>query len=350
MRIAQVSPLFERVPPVRYGGTERVVSYLTEKLTQLGHDVTLFAAGDARTNARLVAACDRSLRTDPDCHDPLAHHVLQVQQVMSLAPTFDVIHFHTGYLHYPMARRLEVPHLTTLHGRLDLRDLRRLFAEYADMPVISISDAQRAPFPDLNWQGTIHHGLPSRLLQPGEGRGEHLLFLGRISPEKGPGRAIEIARRSGRPLLIAAKVDRVDQEYYEAEIEPLIDGRDIVYLGEVGDAEKQSLLGDAHALLFPIDWPEPFGIVMIEAMACGTPVIAWPQGSVPEIVEHGRTGFIVRTVDEAVDAVDRVSALSRPNIRRAFDERFTVEHMAERHVALYASLVRRSTVGAEAFA
>ncbi|MFN2445285.1 MAG: glycosyltransferase family 4 protein [Vicinamibacterales bacterium] len=350
MRIAQISPLFERVPPVSYGGTERVVAYLTDELIRRGHDVTLFAAGDARTSARLVAACGRSLRTDPDSRDPLAPHVLQVQQVISLAPTFDIIHFHTGYLHYPIARRLGVPHLTTLHGRLDVADLRGLFTEYADVPVISISDAQRAPFPKLNWQATIPHGLPSDLLRPGAGRGDYLVFLGRISPEKGPARAIEIARRSGRRLLIAAKVDRVDQEYYDTAIKPSIDGRDIVYLGEVGDAEKQTLLGDAHALLFPIDWPEPFGIVVIEAMACGTPIIAWPRGSVPEIVEHGRTGLIVRSVDEAVQAVDHAGALSRPGIRRAFEERFTVEHMGERHLALYSSLVRRGAVRAEAFA
>jgi glycosyltransferase involved in cell wall biosynthesis len=350
MRIAQISPLFERVPPVRYGGTERVVSFLTEELVRLGHDLTLFAAGDSRTAATLVAACQRALRTDPNCRDPLAYHVLQLEQVASLASSFDIIHFHTGYLQYPVVRRLEVPHVNTLHGRLDLEELRPIFAEFEDMPVVSISDAQRTPFPDLNWKATVHHGLPANLFSPGEGRGDYLLFLGRISPEKAPARAIEIARRAGRPLLIAAKVDRVDQEFFDEEIRPLIDGHDIVYLGEVDDAEKQTLLQDAYAFLFPIDWPEPFGVVLLEALACGVPIVAWPHGSVPEIVEHGRTGFLVTSMDEAVAALDCVRTLSRPDIRRAFEERFTVERMAQQYLTLYRALSRRGTLSAEAVA
>lgn len=350
MRIAQVSPLFERVPPMRYGGTERMVSFLTEELVRLGHDVTLFASGDSQTTATLVPSCGRALRTDPECRDPLAPHVFQLEQVASLAPGFDVIHFHTGYLHLPVARRLKTPHVTTLHGRLDLPDLRSIFGTFGDTPFVSISDAQRAPYPDINWKASIHHGLPVPLFVRGGGSGEYLLFLGRIAPEKGPARAIEIARRAERQLLIAAKVDRVDEEYYAREIEPLIDGRDIVYVGEVDDRRKQELLSEAWAFLFPIDWPEPFGIVLIEAMACGTPIVAWPHGSVPEIVEDGRTGFLVRSVDEAVSALERVGRLSREDIRRAFEERFTVEHMCERYLSVYASLAHPAAMSTEAVA
>ncbi len=339
MRIAQVSPLFERVPPAQYGGTERVVSFLTEELVGRGHDVTLFASGDAVTAAALVSGSPHALRTDPNCQDPLAHHVLQLEQVAAMADAFDVVHFHTGYLHFPMARRLGGPHVTTLHGRLDIADLVPLFNEFADVPVISISDAQRRPFPSLNWRRTVHHGLPARLFHPGPGKGGYLLFLGRISPEKRPDRAIEIARRAGRRLLIAAKVDRVDQEYYEATIKPLIDGRTVEFLGEVGDDEKQALLGEAEAFLFPIDWPEPFGVVLIEAMACGTPIVAWSRGSVPEIVEHGRSGFLVDSLEAAVTAVDRVRYLPRAGVRRAFEERFTSERMADDHLAVYGALV-----------
>lgn len=350
MKIAQVAPLFERVPPVRYGGTERVVSFLTEELVRLGHEVTLFAAGDAETSATLVAGAPRSLRTDPTCRDALAHHVRQLEQVSGLGATFDIVHFHSGYLHYPLARQMTLPHVTTLHGRLDLEDLVPLFADFAPMPVVSISDAQRAPFPHLNWRATVHHGLPAGLYTTGTGSGDYLVFLGRISPEKGPARAIEIARRAGRKLLIAAKVDRIDQDYYERVVAPLIDGREVEYLGEVSDKEKQALLGDAYAFLFPIDWPEPFGVVLIEALACGTPIVAWPHGSVPEIVEHGRTGFLVTSIEAAVEALDRVPTLPRAEIRRSFDERFTVQHMAERYLTIYATLARRAPLSTEAVA
>jgi glycosyltransferase involved in cell wall biosynthesis len=339
MRIAQVSPLFERVPPVHYGGTERVVSFLTEELVLSGHDVTLFASADARTAARLVAVCPHALRSDARCRDPLAYHVLEIEQVARMAPQFDVVHFHTGYLHFPTTRRLGAPHVTTLHGRLDVPELAPLFQEFADFPLISISSAQREPFPSLNWQATVHHGLPADLYAEGRGDGGYFLFLGRISPEKRPDRAIEIAKRTGRRLLIAAKVDHVDRAYYDATIAPLIDGRSVEFLGEVGDREKQALLGGAEALLFPIDWPEPFGVVLIEALACGTPIVAWNRGSVPEIVEHGRTGFLVDSIESAVVAADHAPMLSRADIRRAFDERFTMERVVDDHLAVYAALL-----------
>jgi glycosyltransferase involved in cell wall biosynthesis len=314
------------------------VSFLTEELVARGHDVTLFASGDSMTGAALVAASGRALRTDPACIDSLAPHVFQLEQVLALATAFDIVHFHTGYLHFPLARRLGVPHITTMHGRLDVADLGPLFSEFADLPLISISDAQRRPFPAHNWRSTVHHGLPAALFRPGTGRGGYLLFLGRISPEKRPDRAIEIARRAGRRLVIAAKVDRHDQRYFDERIRPLIDGRSVEFLGEVGDYEKQALLGDAEAFLFPIDWPEPFGVVLIEAMACGTPIVAWNRGSVPEIVEHGRSGFLVDSVDDAVAAVDASHSLPRAEVRRAFEERFTVERMAANHLALYKTL------------
>jgi glycosyltransferase involved in cell wall biosynthesis len=339
MRIAQVSPLFERVPPVHYGGTERVVSFLTEELVLRGHDVTLFASADARTAANLVAVCPHALRIDSTCRDPLAYHVLEIEHVARLASQFDIVHFHTGYLHFPTARRLRAPHVTTLHGRLDLPELAPLFQEFSGLPLISISGAQREPFPSLNWRATVHHGLPADLYAEGRGDGGYLLFLGRVSPEKRPDRAIEIARRAGRRLLIAAKVDHVDRAYYDATIAPLIDGRTVEFLGEVGDEEKQALLGGAEALLFPIDWPEPFGVVLIEALACGTPIVAWNRGSVPEIVEHGLTGFLIDSIEAAVIAADRARTLPRADIRRAFEERFTIERVVDDHLAVYSALV-----------
>ena len=338
MRIAQIAPLYESVPPARYGGTERMVSYLTEALVGEGHDVTLFASGDSMTTATLVPTTRRSLRSDPDCRDPFPHHVLQLEQVARQTAMFDVLHFHTGVMHYPMARRLASAHLTTLHGRLDVPDLGPLFDEFRDLPLVSISNAQRAPFPDLHWRRTIHHGLPEHLFRPGPGRGDYLLFLGRLSPEKRPDRAIAIAKRSGRPLLIAAKVGHADQTYFDSEIRPLIDGRHIQFLGEVNDTEKQALLGDACALIFPIDWPEPFGLVVIESLACGTPVIAWPHGSVPELVSGGETGFLVSSVQEAVQAVARIGEISRAVCRRVFEERFLDTRMARDYLATYATL------------
>ena len=353
MRIAQVSPLYESVPPALYGGTERVVSYLTEELVALGHDVTLFASGDSRTTARLVPICPRSLRLDPDCRDHLAWEVLMVERVAAHADRFDVIHFHSAHIHLPIVRRLASASVTTLHGRLDMKELLPLFDEFADAPVISISEAQREPLPGANWVATIPHGLPADAFAfHARPAGEYLAFLGRISPEKRVDRAIAIAKALGVPLRIAAKVDRADQEYFEREIRPLLGDPLIVFLGEIGDEEKEEFLGDARALLFPIDWPEPFGLVMIEALACGTPIVAFRGGSVPEIVEPGRTGFIVDTIDEATAAARCAGTIDRGACRRAFEQRFTARRMAQRHETLYQWLLeerspdRRCVAGA----
>jgi len=343
MKIAQVAPLFERVPPRRYGGTERVVSYLTEELVRQGHDVTLFASADSITAARLVAPCRKALRLDPACVDPLAHQILMLEMVFREAEQFDVLHFHTDYLHFPLSRRFPIRQVTTLHGRLDLPDLAPLYREFRDMPVVSISDAQRKPLPWANWQATVHHGLPHSLYAFQPKRGDYLAFLGRISPEKRGDRAIEIAREVGMPIRIAAKVDRADREYFESVVRPLLADPLVEFVGEIGEREKQDFLGNAFALLFPIDWPEPFGLVVIEAMACGTPVIAFPGGSVPELIEDGVSGFIVGSVEEAAAAVDRVSALPRKNCRQAFLERFTASRMAEEYLEIY----RRLFDGAE---
>ncbi len=340
MKIAQVAPLYESVPPQCYGGTERVVSYLTEELVRQGHEVTLFASGDSVTQAELVAACPRSLRLHDGCVDQLAHHVLMLEQVFRQAERFDVLHFHCDYLHFPLSRRAWVPHVTTLHGRLDLPDLQPLYREYAEQPLVSISDAQRGPLPWVNWQGTVYHGLPLDLHTFRDGPGQYLAFLGRISPEKRVDRAIEIAKAVGMPLKIAAKVDRADREYYEQQIKPMLRdaGSLVEFLGEVGGATKDEFLGNAHALLFPIDWPEPFGLVMIEALACGTPVIAFPKGSVPEVMTDGVTGFVVSSVEEAARAVGRVGELSRRRCREVFEERFSAPRMARDYLAIYRRL------------
>jgi glycosyltransferase involved in cell wall biosynthesis len=342
MKIAQVSPLYESVPPEKYGGTERVVSYLTEELIEWGHEVTLFASGDSITNAELAPCCPRSLRTDPGCRDPLARHYLMLEEVFRRASQFDLIHFHIDYLHFPLSRRSGISQLTTLHGRLDLPDLAPLYRQFRDMPLVSISDAQRRPIPWAGWLGTVHHGLPEDLFKFHEVPGDYLAFLGRIAPEKRVDRAIEIARRAGMPLKIAAKVDKLDQDYFDAVIKPLLDPSLVEFIGEVGDKDKEEFLGDAYALLFPIDWPEPFGLVMIEAMACGTPVIAWPHGSVPEIMEDGVTGFIVEEVDEAARAVERVESFDRRWCREAFERRFTVARMAEDYINIYERLLEKS--------
>jgi glycosyltransferase involved in cell wall biosynthesis len=340
MRIAQVSPLDESVPPKLYGGTERVVSYLTDELVGLGHHVTLFASGDSRTSATLVPICKQALRLQGTCKDRLAPHLLLLEEVVARADEFDVIHFHIAQLHFPVMRRLpHVAQLTTLHGRLDLKELRPLYREYADMPVVSISDAQRLPLPEAGWVATVYHGLPPERFTFRGTPGSYLAFLGRISPEKRVDRAIAIATTCGLPLRIAAKVDPADRDYFEREIRPLLDHPLVEFVGEIPDHEKNTFLGRAKALLFPIDWPEPFGLVMIEAMACGVPVVAFPGGSVAEIIDDGVTGFVVESVEEAVDAVRRIDRIERRACRETFERRFTVRAMTSRYVDVYRQLV-----------
>lgn len=341
MKIAQVSPLYESVPPSGYGGTERVVSYLTEELVNLGHKVTLFASGDSATKAKLVPICPASLRTDSRCCDPIAHHMLMLEQVANSAAEFDIVHFHTDYLHFPLARRMAQPFVTTLHGRLDIPDLVPLYREFSDVPLVSISDAQRAPLGWANWQATVYHGLPPSLYRLNEHPGSYLVFIGRVSPEKRIADAITVAKKAGIPLKIAAKVDAADAEYFEEIIKPLLKHPLIEFLGEVGEPEKQELLGNAYAFLFPIDWPEPFGLAMIEALACGTPVIARRRGSIPEIIDEGVTGFIFDEVPQAVTAVKAAGSLSRLKIRNEFKRRFSARRMALDYLAVYESLRER---------
>ncbi len=341
MKIAQVAPLYERVPPLYYGGTERVVSYLTEALVDMGHDVTLFASGDSLTKAKLVRITPNALRLDENSVDQLAHHILMLEKVFQQAQDFDLIHFHIDYLQFPLLRRIPVPNLTTLHGRLNIPDLVPLFKEFSEMPVVSISNNQREPLPWLNWQGTVYHGLPADLLEFHPAEGQYLAFLGRISPEKRADRAIEISRRVGLPLKIAAKISDFDQDYYEQEIKPLLDQPQVEFIGEIDETQKNDFLGKARALLFPIDWPEPFGLVIIESMACGTPVIAFNEGSVPEIIDNGVTGFLCENVDEAVAAVKRLPELSRQACREKFEERFSSTRMARDYLKIYQSLVEQ---------
>jgi len=342
MKIAQVSPLFESVPPKGYGGTERVVSYLTEELVGLGHDVTLFATADSQTSARLVPVAEENLRGAALNPVFLSFHTLQLGLLGNMAHKFDVIHFHTDFLQFPMARHLSTAHVTTLHGRLDLPELKPLYRHFHDVPLVSISDSQRLPLPWVNWRRTVYHGLPPELYAFNASPKDYCVFLGRISPEKRPDRAIEIAVRAGMPLYIAAKVDPADSAYFETSIKPLLNHPLVNFIGEVHEAEKRELLGNARALLFPIDWPEPFGLVMIEAFACGTPVIAYPHGSVPEIVTDGLTGFLVNSQDQAVEAVQRIGSISRRRCRDAFEQRFTARHMAQDYLRLYEELQTRS--------
>lgn len=339
MKIAQVAPLFESVPPSLYGGTERVVSYLSDTLTEMGHEVTLFASADSNTLATLRPVCDRSLRLDSECIQPLAHYVLMLERVFKESRHFDIIHFHTDYLHFPLARRHPGPTLTTLHGRLDIRDLRPLYKEFSEIPLVSVSNAQRKPLPWANWVGTVYHGLPLHRYRFQPKTGGYLAFLGRIAPEKKVDAAIAVAKRVGIPLKIAAKVDPVDHEYYQSIIKPLLDDPLIEYVGEIGERDKSAFLGNALALLFPIEWPEPFGLAMIEAMACGTPVIARRFGSVPEVVSHGTTGFICETESEMADAVERCASLNRATIRGECEKRFSATRMAKNYLAAYDSLV-----------
>jgi glycosyltransferase involved in cell wall biosynthesis len=335
MRIAQIAPLTESVPPRFYGGTERVVSFLTEELVSMGHDVTLFASGDSQTSADLVAAWPCALRFDRSVRDTMAPHMLMMEQVCGRAAEFDILHFHLDYWPFSLFGRQPTPFLTTLHGRLDLPELVPIFDCFPHVPLASISDSQRLPLPGANFIETVHHGLPEDLLTPRPVAQRYLAFLGRICPEKRPDRAIRIARRAGIPLKMAAKVDRVDEAYFRDTIEPMIDGTSVELIGEINDADKPDFLSGALGLLVPIDWPEPFGLVMIEAMACGTPVVAFNRGSVPEIIEHGTTGFIVEDEEQAVAAVDRLGRLSRSAIRHRFERRFTARRMAEDYVSLY---------------
>ena len=338
VRIAQVAPLFESCPPRLYGGTERIVSYVTEELTRLGHEVTLFASGDSCTAANLRPGCEGALRL-AECKSPLIYELAMLHRARREIDDFDVVHLHLDYLPFPFFADHSHKTVTTLHGRLDLPDLPFIFRQFPSMPLVSISDAQRAPMPWANWQATVGHGLPLDLYGYGEGKGNYLAFLGRIAPEKRPDLAIEIAQRAGIPLQIAAKVDTVDREYFEGDIMPLLRDPLIEFIGEIGDDAKGTFLGDALALLFPIDWPEPFGLVMIEAMANGTPVIAFRRGSVPEVIEHGVTGFIVDTPDEAVTAVRLAVQLDRRVIRRRFEERFSVERMVQDYLGVYTELL-----------
>jgi glycosyltransferase involved in cell wall biosynthesis len=341
MRIAQVAPLYEAVPPRFYGGTERVVAHLTDALVALGHDVTLFASAEAQTLGRLAPVRDQAIRLDPaPLKSDLAAHLSQLAEVRRRADEFDVIHFHTDMIQFPMFEDMAERTLTTLHGRLDLKDLPAVYRRWAQFPLVSISDDQRRPLAFANWAATVHHGMSTDLYKFHPRSEGYLAFLGRISPEKRPDRAIAIAAATGRRLRMAAKVDNADRAYFEEKIEPLMHDPLVEYVGEIGDGEKSAFLGGADALLFPIDWPEPFGLVMIEAMACGTPVIAFENGSVPEVIEDGVTGFIVRSLDEAAAAVARLPLLDRRVIRARFEERFSAIAMAERYVQIYERLVR----------
>jgi len=338
MKIAQIAPPMESVPPRLYGGTERIVSYLTEELVAQGHDVTLFASGDSQTAARLVAPVKQSLRLDPNRPDWLMWHTVMLDQVFEQAPDFDVVHFHVDFLHYPLVRRCPTPCLTTLHGRLDLPDLVPLHRHFREQPLVSISQSQRKPLADSRWIATVPHGLPEQLLRFHPESGDYLAFVGRISPEKRVDRAIEIAIATGTPLRIAAKVDRVDEAYFEREICPLLHHPLVDYVGEIDQDAKNDFIGNARALLFPIDWPEPFGLVMIESLACGTPVVAYRCGSVPEIIDDGVTGYIVGNELQAIDAVRRIDRIERTACRRAFESRFTARRMAQRYLDVYQAL------------
>jgi len=346
MKIAQVTPLYEAVPPRLYGGTERVVAHLTDALVELGHEVTLFASAEAITKATLAPVRDQAIRLDPaPLKSDLAAHLSQLAEVRRRADEFDVIHFHTDMMHFPFFERRAARTLTTVHGRLDLKDLTQVYERWPQFPLVSISHEQRRPLPFANWVATVQHGVAAGLYDFSPKGAGYLAFLGRISPEKRPDRAIAIAKATGRTLKMAAKVDAADRDYFEARIEPLLDHPLVEFLGEIGDDRKSAFLGGAEALLFPIDWPEPFGLVMIEAMACGTPVIAYACGSVPEVVEDGVTGFIVRDEAEAARAVDRAGGLDRRRIRQRFEQRFSAVAMAGRYGDIYARLAERTGAG-----
>ncbi len=341
MHIAQIAPLTEAVPPKLYGGTERVVSWLTEELIALGHEVTLFASGDLQTSAKLEAMWPRALRLDGAVRDPNALHMMMLEKVYQRAADFDVLHFHLDYYPFSLFSRQPTPFVTTLHGRLDLPEHQPVFDTFCKVPVVSISNAQRRPLPQAHWVRTVLHGLPEKLLMPKPVKPDYFAFLGRIAPEKGIDRAIRIAQHCGVKLKVAAKVDRADQDYYDEQIKPMIQSGNVEFIGEINDKDKSEFLSGAIVLLVPIDWPEPFGLVMIEAMACGTPVIAFNRGSVPEVIDDGVTGFVVEDINGAIGAVDRLSHLSRENIRRHFEQRFTARSMAQDYLGVYRSLAEK---------
>ena len=341
MRIGQVAPLFESVPPVLYGGTERIVSYLTEELIEQGHEVTLFASGDSETNAKLVPVCDRALRLSPRAVDPFVYQTLLLERVFEQCEGLDFVHFHIDYFHFPLSRRLPISQVTTFHGRLDLPDLPVIFREFNEMPLSSISFAQRKPVHWANWVANVYHGLPVDKYELNADGGKYLAFVGRISPEKRVDRAIRIAVKAGIPLKIAAKIDKVDKEYFDQTIKPMLNHPLVEFVGEISDLEKNEFMGEAMALLFPIDWPEPFGLVMIESMACGTPVVAYPRGSVNEVIDEGQTGFVVGGEEEAVKAIRSLSRFDRRQCRRIFERRFSASRMAHDYVSLYSRLLQR---------
>lgn len=343
LRIMQVAPLYESVPPKLYGGTERVVSYLTEELVRQGHEVTLFASGDSLTKANLIAPCHRALRLDSECIDPIAHHILMAELVFRKSSAFDIVHSHIDYLPFSLARRAKIPFVTTLHGRLDIPDIKPLYEEFRELPVISISKSQREPLDFANWAGNVYHGIPEDLYTFREEKGKYLAFLGRICPEKRVDTAIEVAIKTGMELKIAAKIDTVDKEYFEDRIKPLLNHPLIEYIGEIGEGEKDKFLGEAYALLFPIDWPEPFGLVMIEAMACGTPVIAKRRGSVPEVIEEGITGFICDKTEEVINAVNQLENFNRKKCREVFESRFISKIMAKNYLSIYEKLINSTS-------
>jgi len=346
MKIAQISPLIESTPPKLYGGTERMVSWLTEELVRQGHDVTLFASGDSVTDAKLEAFCPEALRLDPRVKETNPYYFVMLDALRRRADEFDILHFHIDYFHYPLFRDIANKTLTTLHGRQDTHDLQPLHRAFPDMPLATISDSQASVIRSRNIAGTVLHGLPENLFAPNyDPKGGYLAFLGRMAPDKRPDRAIKIARKLRVPLKMAAKVDAVDQEYFDQKIKPMLAGEGVEFIGEIGEKEKQEFLGNAAALLFPIDWPEPFGLVMIEAMACGTPVLAFNEGSVPEVIDDGVSGVVVGSVAEAVQAFPELMSLDRKTVRRVFEERFTVERMAEDYVAVYRALLAKGTNG-----
>jgi len=345
MKIAQIAPLMESVPPRLYGGTERVVSYLTDELVRLGHQVTLFASGDSVSTAKLVRCVPTALRLDGNIRDPISYYMLMLDRVRELADEFDVLHFHIDQFHFPLFRPIANRTVTTLHGRQDLPDLKTLYAGFRDMPLVSISNAQRKPIPNANFVATVYHGLPLHLLNPTyKGSGRYVAFLGRISPEKRLDRAIRIAQALGIPIKIAAKIDKVDKAYFREMIAPLLNQSGVEYVGEIDQRAKSAFLGEASALLFPIDWPEPFGLSMIEAMACGTPVLAFRCGSVPEIIDPGVTGLIVRTMAEAMRMLPQVLAFDRRTVRQRFEQRFSATRMAEDYIQVYRSVLKRPSL------